>query len=208
MKPPKPPKMPKMPFPMPRFDAVTSFLNSRNAREKYMLITFFGVFLFVADYFIWLSPVFEIYNQASPKIGVLREELKQLKEDQKNKDEIRTKWEKAKEEIGRKDRMFIAPNETPALLENLSRQAQRSGVKILSLEPFDIPKTASARGSYTPLPIQLNASAGTHEFGAFLSNLESGGTFFRIKDLRIASNPSNERKHTIELSMEAYKREK
>ena len=201
---------PNVKFPkwMPRFDAVASFLESRNPREKYMIVVFVGVFLLVLDYFLWLVPVFEIYNSASPKIGPLSQELKELKQDHKNKDAIHQKWEETKKMLIEKENMFIAPNGTPALLENLSKQAQKAGVKITSLEPFEMQKAASAKSTYTPLPIQVKAMAGTHEFGALLSTLEAGRTFFRIRDLRISSNPLNERKHQIEMSMEAYKREK
>ncbi len=193
----------------PVFDKAAAFLNARNAREKYMLIALIGVALFVVDYFVWLAPVLSAYSEAAPKIAPLREELKQLKEDHKNKDVLREKWETAKKELIEKDHMFIAADETPALLENLSKQAQKAGVRITSLEPSEGVKMSSAKASsYTPLPLQMKASAGAHEFGALLSTLETGSTFFRVKDLRIASNPLNERKHLIELSMEAYKREK
>ena len=50
--------------------------------------------------------------------------------------------------------------------------------------------------------------AGTHEFGAFLARLENGNTLFKVKDLKISSNPLNERKQLIELSMEAFKKDK
>lgn len=196
------PKLPSL-----RFDSIALFLNSRNAREKYLLIVFFGVFLLALDYFVWLAPVLRVYGEVAPKLSPLREELRSLKDDHKNKDGILAKWEEAKKEMAEKDRLFVSPDETPALLENLSKLAQKSGVKLMSLEPSDAPK-ASAKSLYTPLPLQVKAVAGTHEFGAFLSNLETGGTFFRVKDLRIASNPTNERKHTIDLSMEAFKRDK
>ena len=195
-------------LPVPKFDALAAFLNNRNAREKYLLIAFFGVFLFVVDYYVWLAPVFKVYGEVAPKIPPLKEELKALQDDEKNKDAIRQKSEDAKRELAEKDRLFVAPDETPALLENLSKQAQRAGVKITSLEPSDVPPVRGAKSSYSLLPIQVKAAAGTHELGAFLSNLETGGTFFQIEELRIASNPANERKHTVELSMEAYKREK
>ena len=200
-----PSKLPKIAF--PKSDALAAFLNSRNAREKYMLIALFGVFLLTADYFVWLDPTCKAYIAVSPKIVPLREEMKSLREDHKNKDAIQKKWEDAKVELAEKDKMFIAPDETPALLENLSKQAQRAGVKITSLEPFDDPK-GGPKGGYSPLPIQIKATAGTHELGALLSNLETGQTFFRVKDLRITSNPLNDRKHTIDLAMEAYRREK
>ncbi len=194
--------------PIPIFDKAAAFLNARNAREKYMLIGLIGVGLFVVDYFVWLSPVLQAYSAVAPKIAPLRDDLKQLREDRKNKDAIFSKWELAKKELTEKERLFVAADETPALLENLSRQAQKSGVRLTSLEPFDGQKAPTKGSSYTPLPIQIKAAAGTHEFGALLSSLETGSTFFRVKDLRIASNPLNERKHSIELSMEAYKREK
>ncbi len=155
-------------FPIPRFDALAAFLNSRNAREKYMLVVFVGVFLLVLGYFVWFSPIFEIYKSAAPKVAPLRQELRSLLEDLRNKEEIHKKWEDAKKLLAEKDRLFIASDETPALLENLSKQAQRAGVKITSLEPFESKKTVSGKASYTPLPIQMKAMAGTHEFGSLL----------------------------------------
>jgi Tfp pilus assembly protein PilO len=191
---------------MPRFDKAATFLNSRNTREKYMLIAFIGVFIFTLDYFVWLSPVIRMFGEAAPKIAPLREELKALRDDEKNKDAIRQKWQDAQKELSEKDRQFISPDETPALLENLSKLAQKAGVRLTALEPSDAPKTK--KGLYAPFPIQVKATASTHELGTFLSNLESGTTFFRIKDLRIANNPLNERKHVVEMAMEAYRRER
>ena len=195
-------------FSLPRLDFVANFLNSRNPREKKMILIFGFTFIFVLDYMFWLSPVFRVFGEITPRIQPLQQELSTLKEDQQNKDAIQKKWLAAKKDIEEKNRQFIGPNETPALLENLSRQAQKSGAKITSLEPFEGGKSSESKGGYSPLPIQVKASAGTHEFGAFLSYLESGPTFFKVKDLKISNNPLNERKHNIELSMEAYKREK
>ena len=203
---PKPPK--KFKLPVLRFDVAAAFLNSRNVREKYMLFAFAGVFLFTLDYFLWLAPVLKTYTKAAPQIFALREERKSLKEDLKNQALIQRKWEEAKKDIGDKDLMFISPDETPALLENLSKEAQKTGVRITSLEPSEKPEGNRSKKGHVPLPIRLEANAGTHELGAFLSNLETGKTFFRVTNLKIMENPSNDRRHVVELSMEAYKREK
>lgn len=204
----KPFKLPKMPA-VPHADRVATFLNSRNTREKYMLVAFIGVFIFTLDYFLWLAPVLKLYSASAPHIASLREERRTMKEDIKNKEAILAKWESTKKDLAEKEAMFIAPDETPALLENLSKQAQRSGVRITSLEPSDAPTGGEPKRGHTPLPIKLQAMAGTHEFGAFLSNLETGRTFFRVTDMRITADPAtSERKHTVQLSMEAYKRDK
>ena len=177
----------------PSFDFIANFLNSRNVREKQLLIGFVIVFIFCADYFVLLQPVLSIFTQVSPKVAPLKEELKGLKEDLKSKEAIQKKWEDAKKDLAEKEKFFIAPDETPALLENLSKEALRSGVKITSLEPFDQVRPASAKSVYTSLPIQVKAMAGTHELGNFLSRLETGSTLFKVKDLKISSNPLNER---------------
>jgi Tfp pilus assembly protein PilO len=187
-------------------DFIANFLNSRTLREKQLIIGFVVVFLFCVDYFLLIQPVIGIFSEVSPKVSPVKEELKALRDDQKNKDSITRKWENAKKELDEKERYFISPDETPALLENLSKEAQKSGVKITSLEPFNV--KAGSKAAYTPLPIQVKANAGTHELGAFLARLENGQTFFKIADLRITANPLNERKHAVEMNMEVYKKDK
>lgn len=191
----------------PSLDVFANFLNSRNVREKQLIIGFVVVLLFSADYFVLIQPVTKIFSEVSPKVAPLKEELKSLKEDNKNKEAIQKKWEEAKKDLGEKEKFFISPDETPALLENLSKEALRSGVKITSLEPSDAVR-GSGKSVYTPLPLEVKAAAGTHELGTFLSRLETGGTLFKVKDLKISSNPLNERKQTVELSMEAFKKDK
>ena len=195
------------PLRWPRMDFIAGFLNSRTLREKQMIIGFLVALLFIADYALLLSPVLSVLSSTSPKIGPLREELKGLRDDYKNREEIRKKWEDAKKDIEERNQAFIAPDETPVLLENLSKEAQRSGVKIMSLEPSEGTKSET-KTFYYALPIEMKAVAGTHEFGQFLSYLESGKTFFRVKDLQVASNPQNERRHQFHLFLEAYRREK
>ncbi len=188
-------------------DFVANFLNSRSVREKQLIISFILVFIVLMDVVLLIQPVTKLFLEEFPRIAPVKAELKGLREDQKNREAIQKKWEEAKRELTEKEKMFIAPDETPALLENLSKEALKSGVKIMSLEPFD-QKSASGKTVYASLPIHVKAVAGTHEFGAFLARLENGQTFFKVTDLKIAANPLNERKQSIELAMEAYKRDK
>jgi len=103
-----------------------------------------------------------------------------------------------------KEKMFVAPGEIPSLFENLSKLAQNSGLKIISLKPANSPEGDS--GNYQRIPIRISALAGTHELGKFLAELEGGGTFFRVTDLKIVANTSDIRRHSIDLSLEACRK--
>ena len=196
-----------MPLKVPGIDRFANFLNSRTLREKQMIIIFGLVFIFFLDILLVIQPFAKMFTEVAPKITPLKEELKSLRDDLKNKTQIRQRWEDAKKEMEEKERSFIAPDETPALLENLSKEAQKSGVKITSLEPSDS-KASGSKSLYAVLPIQVKAGAGTHELGSFLSRLQNSATFFRVADLKINTNPINERKHLIEITMEALKKDK
>jgi len=198
-------KMPK--FFMPKLDFFVNLLNQRSERQKQLIIGFVVVLVLFLDFALLVKPTARILFEDVPKIAPLKQELKGLIEDHKNKDEIQKKWEELKLSLKERNSVFISQDETPALLENLSKQAQESGVKITSLEPSG-DAAAPSKGSCAPLPIEIKANAGTHELGKFLSNLETGRTFFRVKDLRISANTQSERKHQIDLSLEAYKIEK
>lgn len=202
MTPTKPPKLV-----VPKLDFIVRLLNQCTERQKQLIIGAVIVSVLFLDFTLLVKPTAKILFEDVPKIAPLKQELKGLIEDDKNKDEIQKKWEELKLSLKERNSAFISQDETPALLENLSKQAQESGVKITSLEPSG-EAVVPAKGSYAPFPIEIKASAGTHEFGKFLSNLETGSTFFRVKNLRISSDAQNERKHRIDLSLEAYKIEK
>jgi Tfp pilus assembly protein PilO len=195
----------KLPIKLP-LDAAAGFLNSRTLREKQMFIGFFVIFVLTLDYFLLIHPVGLIFMESAPKLGELNKELEELRADRRDKDAIQKKWEETRNDLTQKEQAFIAPNEIPALLEGLSKEAFASGVKITSLKPLDMPR-GKAEKDYSSLPIQMSGLAGTHELGNFLARLETGKTFFRVRDMKISANPSNERKHLVELSVESLRRQ-
>ncbi|MBI2095828.1 MAG: type 4a pilus biogenesis protein PilO [Candidatus Omnitrophica bacterium] len=182
------------------------FLGRRSAGEKTALIAAAGVFLLLADLIFLVNPMIRSVAKTAPKVMETGRELKRLREDAKNKDAIRKEWETLKERLAGEESRFVSAAEVPALFENLSRQAFDSGVKIMSIRPTETRRSPAASAAYAPLPIQMSALAGTHEFGDFLGRLEAAGTFFKVTDLKIASNPADERRHLVDLKMEIYKR--
>ena len=188
-----------------RFDFFANFINPRSAREKLLILGFGGLLLLSADYFLWFSPVLKSLTRTIPALSSVETELQNLRDDKKNEPEIRRRLERLETELRDKEKGMEAANQIPSLLENLSKLAGRSGVRITSLDPPE-PSAGGPGKSYRSLPIQIKATAGTHELGRFLSSLETGETTFKVLDLKISQNAQNQKKHLIEMKVETYRR--
>ena len=193
-------KLSKLPF-----DFVANFLNARAPRERLLLVGFAVVLVFVVDYFLWLAPVSAALMRTIPSLSSTEAELDELKEDQKNQSAIKQKWGSVQKDLKDKENGIGGSSEIAPMLENLSKLASGSGVKITSLKPVENMNPAVSK-LYFSVPIQLQATAGTHELGLFLMRLETGGTYFKVANLKISANSANERKHLIEMMVETYRK--
>lgn len=186
------------------------FINERNPREKQMIIIFGILGIIFFDYWLFINPVVKVFTKNLSQSGALESELRGLKDDQKNKQRIEQNWNQTEEKLEQSEKRFIPPNEMPAFLENISKLALDSGVKVMSLQPFEKPGKGNAKESSSPysgMSIKISAIGGTHEFGKFLSLLETNPTFIKVIALRISHNTMDDRKHTLELSIEVYRKE-
>ncbi len=188
-----------------RLDFLADFLNTRTPREKLMFVTFGLVFLLFLDYIFWLSPATQSLTRTLPTLSSLGVELSDLKEDKKNQLMIQKKWEEVRNELADKEKGFEVSDQLPALLENLSKLAVESGVRITSLKPIEVP-VSSSKKLYFSVPVQIHATATTHELGNFLSKLETGVSFFKITNLKIASTTTDLRRHSAEMLVETYRK--
>jgi Tfp pilus assembly protein PilO len=190
---------------LPALNALTDFFNNRQPREKKMLVVLAVALLIFLDYFLVARPILGVFTLTGPKLHQIRQELRTLKEDQKNKDLISQRLARLQTEFENSEKSFVAAGEFSALLENLSKLAGSSGVKIISLSPV-WPGKDQAGKAVMPVLIEISALAGTHDLGKFLVQLESGPVFFKISALGIAENPANPRKHTVNLKLEVLTR--
>ena len=186
-------------------DFVTHFLNARSVRERTLLIIFSFILILFLDVTFWLLPVTRSLVQSLPAVSSLESQLVALKNDKKNESLIRSKWESVRADLTERENRLGASSQLSSLLENLSRTASDSGVRITSLKPIETPPPPPGK-LYYAVPVQISASAGTHALGAFLERLETGNTFFKITDVKIASSPTEDKKHLIELMVETYRK--
>ena len=182
-----------------------NFFNSRNTREKVMLLVLAACTVIFLDYWILIHPVVQVFRDTLPNLAALESDARSYRSDQANREKIEADWTRAKDQAAETEKSFVAPDGLPALLENLSKLAQGSGVKILSLKTGEAEEVGQSR-RYTRVPIFLSAVAGTHNLGDFLAHLESGKTFFRVTDLKIKAQPPDGKRHGIEMTLEVYRR--
>lgn len=112
--------------------------------------------------------------------------------------------------------------ELPSTIQALSEAASQSGVKIQTITPERSPeslglkppaakaKTAkkgspsverSGVGLHREIPIHIDAVAGFHQLGAFVSRVESGPQAMRLQTLQITSERSKEsRRHEVKVT--------
>lgn len=193
-------KIPTLTF----LDPAMNFLNSRNSREKIMIVALVGVMVVALDYLLIVKPMIGVFVQITPKIGSEQAALNQLKDDKRNSVNIDAEWTNLKTKLSESDQRFVAPNAMPLLLESLSKSASDSGIRITSLKP-SVPSKAETPG-FSRVPIRVNATGGGHELGRFLAKLESGKTFFKITNLKISGNEQEPKRHLIEIEAEAYRK--
>ena len=188
-------------------DVIVHFLNSRNSREKLMIVVGAVLALAAIDNFLLIMPSAHSFLTTGPRLATLKRDLQTLKEDRRNEALIQKNWEETKATLAQSEKSLISANELPTLLENLSQLAQNTGVKIISLNPREELSLKNTKPAIYPIiPIDLRAVAGLHELGAFLSKLEGGQTFFRVADIKISVNPSHLTQHSVELRLETYRK--
>src|SRR5690349_11904608 len=100
---------------------LNKFIAERNPREKQMIIVLGLIAIIFLDYWLLINPVIKTYTRVSTESAPLDMELKGLKDDRKNQKFIEKNWNQAKENLEASEKRFVAPNEMPAFLENLSK---------------------------------------------------------------------------------------
>ena len=192
-------------LPKTLLDPIVNFLNARAPRERLFMVGFAAALVLALDFLFWLQPVSSAISATWPKLATRQAELDELRTDKKDEALIQKKWEEIQKQLQDNESRIGASSQISAVLESLSKLASESGIRITSLKPVENVSPA-ANKLYYAVPIQLTATAGTHELGRFLMRLETADTFYKITDLKITANPSNEKKHLVELMLETYKK--
>jgi Tfp pilus assembly protein PilO len=179
---------------------------SKGQKEKTVLTALLAVIVLVAYFHLLLRPAVTELKGLAPKVNKMRRDLSAAKTLIKSKVVIESRSEELNEKIAELEKVFPREREVPKLLENFSKIAGVSGVRIIGIKPVVMAEPAAREENaiYQAIPIEIIARSGYHELGKFLEKLETGERFIRVKDLAISAKETSVKRHDVRLIAETY----
>jgi len=181
-----------------KFD-LKPLVNRFNALDERARYTIFGLFLVVVvglDYFLVLRLQAGFLRKVGEGITTLSQDTARVRADAQRINDIKKGLEDMRSQLQALNNKVRPLQEIPAVLSDIARIANDSGVSIDQLVPAkEGPESLLTSGDtkYYALPIVVSAHSGYHMFGRFLNKLESGNLLFLVRGLRMETGdiPAN-----------------
>jgi len=180
------------------------------AQKKLLLISLGAMaFILLVYFFLLLRPTLGTLMDIAPRVQKLRMEIKAVQNDLEFEDRLKAKRVSLEDQLKLYANKLSRERELPSLLEDLSRTARTSNIKILGITPQDkalakISLKAKESEVYQEHPISVTAESGYHQLGTFVNKLENNERFMRIADINIKANKANPKRHDVEFVVCAY----
>lgn len=174
------------------------------SKKKVLLIYVAALLAITIAYgYLLLRPSVSRLTDLIPKLRSRRAEIQAVRTDLPLEDKLKEKNRLAAKRLKAYESRLSREKEIPALLENLSKLARDSRVKILGITPLQ--KVPASKGRiYQEVPISINAQSGYHELGNFINKLENDERFMQISNLSVRANRNNAKWHNIRFVVYAY----
>lgn len=188
-----------------------STMDPKEKQKLYILFGIFGLAGLVFTFNLVLKPQFA-------KLGVMTAEYKKYKASVesaenliKHEVSIRKQHEELKDQSGAYEQRLPAEDEISSLLEDFSKIADSTGVKILRIQPLERIRLKNvteaqedAPEMYSEFPILIEATAGYHQCGVFINKLEGADRFIKIGSFSIEGRKEDPRRHYVKLEVITY----
>ncbi len=179
--------------------------------KRKILVLYGLIFLVVLVLYIYilLLPSLGKLFVLIPKMRGLNENIKSVTVDLKHKDALKAKAMSLDEKMSKYVAKLSREKEFPKLLENLSKIAKSSRVKIISITPLSPKKLnkifpEETNAVYHEIPIAISAVSGYHDLGVFINKLENDERYMEVSDIKIKSGRTNPKHHDIQFVVYAY----
>lgn len=172
-----------------------------------------GVWVYYAMVFM---PLFRGVAQAARETAATGKQLHQIRELLAQEPRLRQEQAQLTQSLEALRPALPKEEDLPATIQALSEAASQSGVRIQtivpqrSVETFGPVASSPAKKTRAPaapplyrqIPIQIDAAAGFHQLGAFVTRMESGPQALRVTTLRVTSEKAKDpRRHQIKLTV-------
>jgi Tfp pilus assembly protein PilO len=173
-------------------------------QEKRMYVILGSAALFTVLYlFLLVVPAASTFAKVSRSISETTKKVEVVNDRLSRLSQLTARLEGLREEHAGYAEQLPAQKEISRFLEGLASTARNSGVTILSVRPLETKGDRTAK-YYSELPVLISAKSGYHQLGAFVNDLESGGRFMSIPDLRISYDAASPRRHNVNMALKVY----
>ena len=166
-----------------------------------------------------VRPLMREVSRLTQQVREAREQLKLLEASTANENALREQHRQLEETVLALRKLLPGEEELPAVIELVSDMASHSQVKIQTIFPQrpvgegagdkkdkDTGRDAGPKPPvvYKNVLIQIDALAGFHQLGTFLSLIEQGDKPMQIANLRLSQDPKETRRLRIKLLLQSY----
>jgi Tfp pilus assembly protein PilO len=176
--------------------------NLTDIRGNKLVIGAIVLFVFGLDVVILskfqILPLVRTFSKAAQ----LRSQLAQAGKDMKSSSTYKTQLKILRHELVKLDERTTSEEDLPAVLEVISKFAEDSGVRILSLKPIasSVVPVAGKEDALMREKITLSLESGFHDLGAFMAMLENSRIYFHV--VRAEIRAGREQKEAITIVLE------
>jgi Tfp pilus assembly protein PilO len=170
-----------------------------------------AVFLYVLVV-LFIGPARREAQQVGQQLPTARERMRALEFGTMNEAILRSQYEQMEQSVGSLRAVLPSEDTLSSSIETLSDLADTAQVKIQTIFPLRGMKDVEQEKDQAPATpavfkevlIQIDALAGFHQLGAFISAMETSPKPMRLSSLRISANPNEVKRHTAKIVIRAY----
>ena len=180
-------------------------------KNRYLVVGIILLFIFLLDYFLIMKPQLGLLNSVNPKLTILEQDIKELRENipkinlyQKEINQLKEQFQKTGYRIPYKEEMSL-------ILEGISRLANQNKIKIAQMMPVKGAQELLLKnneGKYYSFSIFVDVEGSYHDIGRFVNKIEKDDIFKSISALSITANPKDAVHHSVKMTIKAIILEK
>ncbi len=192
------------------------FSLPKSEKEKTILFAFAAALIFIASIQFIARPEIRTLSKLTKEISQVRGNLKKAEALIARKPQMENQMASLQAKLEDIKLVLSHRFDLPNILQDISRIAGESKVKVLKMEPLKLEKRlqpvtqAKEVEGQTPLPIyaqnpvNIEARGSYHGLGEFINRIENSKNLMSIADVEIESNSGDMFNHNIRLLIVVY----
>lgn len=173
-------------------------------KNKNAIYTALFIFIILLDLLFILRLQIKSVAKTTAQLKKAKSELILSRQDIASFGDLSGRLENLKKSKDLEARQFIWDDEILALLGNLSAMAETNSVAISQIKPqkgATLKEISSPTGKFYLLPVTVDAQAGYHHLGRFLTQVENDARFMKVLTLDINQDSRDYLHHLIKLKI-------